>query len=276
MHGHPRVLCLHGRHQTAVIFQDRLARLRRSDIRLDLVFVDGPAEVVTDAGDVLRGWTPEGSEDDWCLGEDVLQRAWAELGPFDGVLGFSEGARAAHVFCRLHASQTTEPPVFGLRFAIFAGGLPAKAGAGGAICPQRLNIPSIHFASASDPVVSLATCTQLAEAFHGARLEMHEDGHVFPQKREQLDALANFLSSMPPRESVLEVPAGCMLSGEEQQEEVEALQEMLCVDGELVRLGEGANSLACAFRRRGIFGFSLTSWISSAVQMRCCLVYSAF
>ena len=73
-----RVLCLHGRHQTADIFQDRLSKLRRSSVELDFVFVDGPADVLGEHGDPLKGWRKEGDKD-WAPVEQALLKAFHEL-----------------------------------------------------------------------------------------------------------------------------------------------------------------------------------------------------
>ncbi|KAK7240521.1 serine hydrolase [Aureococcus anophagefferens] len=89
-----RVLCLHGSEQTGTLFAQRLAPLakRCGD---SLVFVDAPHALPLREGQTasLGWWRRDGSGFDESL--DVVRRAWRELGPFSGLLGFSSGGALA-------------------------------------------------------------------------------------------------------------------------------------------------------------------------------------
>merc|ERR1719203_1425290 len=91
-----RILCLHGRCQSAASFAE-------------FVFIDGPVELPLQHEERVntRGWWDDADKSESSV-RQVLESAWADQGPFDGVLGFSEGANAAVAFCRLAAVAASD------------------------------------------------------------------------------------------------------------------------------------------------------------------------
>jgi hypothetical protein len=142
---------------------------------------------------MAAGWG-ERIADDWRESLDVLERTFADRGPFDGLLGFSNGAAAAFLLARHAAARPVAFP--GLRFVVLAGGyrpeplallappsLPRDAASaagpggvqGGAAAPALksaagglgapLQIASLHMAGADDLVVTVQDSLDLADCF---------------------------------------------------------------------------------------------------------------
>ncbi|CAE8705302.1 unnamed protein product, partial [Polarella glacialis] len=236
--------------QTAATFERKVARLAAKAASFaELVFADGPVELPLEHGERVntRGWWHDrGLRNDDEAVSEVLRRAWSEHGPFDGLLGFSEGASAALFYCHLvaaHANSTPAasadgsagPDFSGLSFAVMAG---APAPAGSALASPVFELPSLHFASAADTVVSLSDSKKCALAFRAAEFCQHDGGHCPPQRAEDVRHLVNFLEAQRdkilPASSVSEF--GMAVAGEEtedpricpdQRDELEALGAML-------------------------------------------------
>ncbi|CAK9107720.1 unnamed protein product [Durusdinium trenchii] len=220
-----RLLCLHGRCQTSATFQGKIERLiAKSASCADFVFVDGPVELPLQHEERVntKGWWEEGEARSLHAPRirEVLSQAWSELGPFEGVLGFSEGGLVAQLAC--HWASEGESPFASLRFGIFAASpeLTESCAAEG--------MKSLHMASSKDTVVPLEESKRLAARFSNAEWLEHEAGHVFSQRSEDLRRLGEFLElrreQLLPEElaSVEEVEADDRLS-QEQKDEVEAL-----------------------------------------------------
>eukprot|EP00928_Gymnodinium_smaydae_P095960 TRINITY_DN8361_c1_g1_i1.p1 TRINITY_DN8361_c1_g1~~TRINITY_DN8361_c1_g1_i1.p1 ORF type:complete len:909 (+),score=230.60 TRINITY_DN8361_c1_g1_i1:77-2803(+) len=236
-----RVLCLHGRCQTAEVFKQQLDRLvTKAATYAEFVFIDGPAELPLQHGERVntRGWAADG-ETVWEAPAvlETLTAAWSTLGPFDGVLGFSEGCSAAHRFCRLaeaaeaDGASAADPTFQGLRFAVFAGG-PAPEASAASNPPLRL--PSLHFASPGDTIVPIADSKRLAACFDSAEFCSHDGKHAVPQRVEEVKKIVDFLERMR-RDAFAEQPLALELLlgddedprvGAEQRDELETLAAM--------------------------------------------------
>ncbi|KAJ3131194.1 hypothetical protein HK100_006668 [Physocladia obscura] len=116
-----RILCLHGYAQNEQVFRKRSAVLRKDleKIGVELVYATAPhtapppdqeADTMTEAErslrhgvqkpeEVLRGWWLSNIDKTGQIGyaESIhsLKAIWAAQGPFDGILGFSQGAALA-------------------------------------------------------------------------------------------------------------------------------------------------------------------------------------
>eukprot|EP00929_Paragymnodinium_shiwhaense_P118877 TRINITY_DN90777_c0_g1_i1.p1 TRINITY_DN90777_c0_g1~~TRINITY_DN90777_c0_g1_i1.p1 ORF type:complete len:929 (-),score=227.03 TRINITY_DN90777_c0_g1_i1:290-3076(-) len=209
-----RVLCLHGHSQTSATFEQKIAKLiAKAESFAEFVFVDGPVELPTVFGDRenTRAWGNPDSDGavDSVEVLEALAKAWEARGPFDGVLGFSEGTKVAHYLCSRGValdsvqketaacsslSDDSESCVdalsAALKFAIMAGGpAPQTAGA------SPLELRSMHFMSAQDTVVPLQESRKLAAAYKDAAFVVHEGGHVLPQRAQDIKSIIEFLEA---------------------------------------------------------------------------------
>lgn len=174
-----RILGLHGYHGSAALLRRQAAPLVGS-IAVELVCVDAPSladgdfgwwHAVEDATGVrYRGWERT---------RDGLASWWLRAGPFDGVLGFSQGAALAAVLAALGA-QDAAAPQFG--FAIVIGGFASRdpRHARAFEVEGGIAVPSLHVIGRRDGIVSPQASHALAARFRAAHVVEHDGGHVIP------------------------------------------------------------------------------------------------
>ncbi|KAL8969549.1 MAG: hypothetical protein Q9183_001949 [Haloplaca sp. 2 TL-2023] len=154
------------------------------------------------------------------LGEglDTIAQTIHGEGPFDGVIGFSQGACAAAMvasllepgrenhFSTLPADRKRDfPKSFvstdaggcaiqdPLKFAIIYSGFRAPGNRYAPFYDPPLKTPTLHFFGAVDGVVEEARGKALCEVCEGAREVVHPGGHFLPSQRPWLDAAVGFV-----------------------------------------------------------------------------------
>ena len=222
-----RVLSLHGYGMNATAMQSKMGALRRTaKASAEFVFVEGPfvaaardddhAASASDAAETRSWWNFTQEEEGgakyfgW---EETRARVLAEAtrnGPFDAVLGFSQGGSAAALLCAegensaLWTPRKVQPSGAGMcclpRAAIiFSGFLPrdsafgakllARGGSGdgevAAATGQEptlplIPVPSLHVMGESDEIISVARSRALAACFDAPEELLHEGGHMVP------------------------------------------------------------------------------------------------
>lgn len=176
-----RILCLHGVGSSGSICESQLRPfIRACDPSYEFIFVDGPAPsdrgpgktrnsfntharvriiyVSTANGDLTSGMgafldgpfyshTEGYDPESMASAIEHLETIIDEAGPFDGVLGFSQGAALALSY--MHLQQTWNKPI-GFKFALcFSSVIPCSAdenfgdGVIQRLCPLRLNLDGI-------------------------------------------------------------------------------------------------------------------------------------
>ncbi|KAJ2301054.1 Ovarian cancer-associated protein 2 [Coemansia sp. RSA 2706] len=224
-----RVLCLHGYTQNAQKFRDRTGPFRRSLKRaLELVYVTAPhqatdfqpLEPAADDGPSAAWWNRSGRP--WAeIKQSVrfLRQTMHEQGPFDGILGFSQGSGMAAILMALIQAAHTQstaffgndaelaalvdelaacpPPKFAMLFAGFYPDLPQfdaliKGPAG------PIAVPSLHMVGEKDAIVPMERGKLLAsQAFVDATLLTHEGGHFVPCNATWRKRYQEFISALP-------------------------------------------------------------------------------
>ncbi|RAK81974.1 uncharacterized protein BO72DRAFT_523861 [Aspergillus fijiensis CBS 313.89] len=120
-----KVLCLHGYGTNPDVLQHQLSALRRdADPSWEFVFLSGEIECSPAPG--IEGtfpgpyycWTRTFDTESVDAAHALIEEAIEENGPFDGVLGFSQGAAVIASFMLEHATTYPEEPG-PFRFAIF-------------------------------------------------------------------------------------------------------------------------------------------------------------
>lgn len=215
-----RVLCLAGFRQSERGFREKTGALRKAlRGRAELVCLSGPHPIVDAAGpegagpesgpcpqeEQLRGWWFSEAEADVfsalkeptvCRGlEEALEtvaQALNQLGPFDGLLGFSQGAALAALVCAL--SQASDPRFPLPRFVILISGFcPRGLSCQESILQSPLSLPSLHVFGDTDRVIPSQESMQLASRFTGAVTLTHSGGHFIPAAAPQRQAYLKFL-----------------------------------------------------------------------------------
>jgi predicted esterase len=213
------VLCLHGYTQNAAVFRERTGSLRKALKSHQFLFPDAPhaaadafpgsekrAEDADGAGSDPRGWWIAGENaaagGEWvrpsvshsAVGFDAslqqLQTFLRENGPFEGLLGFSQGAATA---AQLLAA---EPDAF--RWAVLvAGFIPldealAARVEGAAPMPHAV----LSVSGDADALVGRERVQRLAGCFDPARARLftHPGGHGIPSNAAFRQAVREFIA----------------------------------------------------------------------------------
>nr|XP_020765457.1 esterase OVCA2 [Odocoileus virginianus texanus] len=222
MAGQPllRILCLAGFRQSERGFREKTGALRKAlRGRAELVCLSGPHPVMDAAGsegakpdsgpcppeEQPRGWWFSEQEADVFLAlEDptacrgleealgTVAQALNKLGPFDGILGFSQGAALAALVCAL--GQAGDPRFPLPRFVILVSGFcPRGLGLMEPIMKGPLSLPSLHVFGDTDGVIPSQESVQLCSRFNGAITLTHSGGHFIPAAAPQRQGYLKFL-----------------------------------------------------------------------------------
>ncbi|OCT91088.1 esterase OVCA2 [Xenopus laevis] len=215
-----RVLALHGYRQNERSFWERTGALRKVlRGRAELITFSAPL-VVPDpdaepsdgdpnsSQDESRGWwfsNPQQNsfdameESNTCSGLeaslDTVAKAFSELGPFDGILGFSQGAALVAIICAL---KQHGDPRFHFNFAILVAGFKSRSSEHTKHYQQPNTVPSLHVIGETDRVISADMSRELVSHFENPFIVMHPGGHYVPacapQKKVYWEFLDKFLS----------------------------------------------------------------------------------
>ncbi len=223
-----KILCLHGYHGSALFMRRQLAPLADGlDELVELVCIDAPtsvsgkhawwravavdnAAVPTDPG-VGRGTK---RYEAWPRTLDAIRAAFRRQGPFDGVLGFSQGAALAALLVGLRSrdgssasgpdataqTASSEPPL-DFDFAVMIGGFASADSDLARLYDERANydLPSVHMIGRSDAAVPREASLALASRFKDPLILEHEGGHVIPHGPPIRQAFRTFLEEMQRR-----------------------------------------------------------------------------
>ena len=111
-----------------------------------------------------------------------------EKGPFDGLLGFSQGAAVAALHCAVHSGN--------FKFVIVCSGFMSKAH--NSLFKEYINIPSLHVfgGGGKDKQVSMRESELLADKFDPATrvILRHDQGHIIPSSKTYVQDYIRFLS----------------------------------------------------------------------------------
>lgn len=208
-----KILCLHGYRQNEYIFREKTGAIRKLlKSKADFVFVSAP-HVIPEADNLKR--SPELCERGWwfsktdksynALDETDISIGYEESisfmlqvlehdGPFDGILGFSQGASLLSLLVHL---QLTQPKLFEskmFKFAIFVSGFTSLITSHRSCYDMPLDLPSFHIMGSGDQVIPPVSSEVLAQQFPLATIYKHTGGHYVPANPELRDKLRTFLS----------------------------------------------------------------------------------
>ncbi|KAJ4833534.1 Rhodanese-like domain-containing protein 6 [Turnera subulata] len=121
-----------------------------------------------------------------------LKTVFSERGPFDGILGFSQGAAMA---ASLAARQGRLNGEIGFRFVILCSGFPVQLGD---VDHASVNCPSLHIfgsASGNDRQIANQASRDLASLFEdgSSTIIEHDCGHIIPTRTPYIEEIKSFL-----------------------------------------------------------------------------------
>ncbi|KAG2458719.1 OVCA2 Esterase, partial [Polypterus senegalus] len=212
-----RILCLHGYRQSAEIFRERTGALRKIlKKHAELTYISGPLRVrhppPGQAGqpegldEDSRGWWFSNAQEQSFHAEEVCQsaqgleeslevvsRAMQEQGPFDGILGFSQGAALVAMLVGLQ-EQSADPRFQpGFRFAILIAGFASLCEQHARFYALPIHLPTLHVFGETDKVIPEAMSRKLLPAFQEAVVFTHAGGHYVPATGAQKQSYCQFL-----------------------------------------------------------------------------------
>lgn len=132
---------------------------------------------------------------DTCIGYDDSLKAVSDMvathGPFDGVLGFSQGACFVSLLCA--HQQTNSSSTFRFKFAILFAGFRSLLSPHAHLYSVPISLPTFHSIGETDGVIPSEASKQLVELFPGAVSYQHGGGHYIPASSALRAAMQDFL-----------------------------------------------------------------------------------
>ncbi|KAJ2776723.1 Ovarian cancer-associated protein 2 [Coemansia interrupta] len=216
----PKILCLHGFAESAEIFKIRSRNIRGLvGDHAEMVYLDGPLDVGNlrfTAEDFVKPkqnpftnlawwwWKTTGQRSELRGLGDTLEKlanVLNEQGPFDGILGFSQGAALAILLAEmlqegssheyLKFPKPVEHPQF--KFVILAGAFGVEPEEYQGIYDTKLNVPSLHMTGEYDTVIETKRSRKMMEVFVDPVVFEFRGGHFIPQTPECLRVVRSFL-----------------------------------------------------------------------------------
>lgn len=146
-------------------------------------------------------WQYETQTEGWEKSWECLQRVFQDLGPFDGVLGFSQGAAVVAALCSLRHTRPLNNDVIDaavhFRFAVLCSGYSSPVPLHAKITSSEAGIrcPSLHIYGGQDRQIGSEMSEQLASLFHrdDRVIIKHDYGHIIPTKPEYIEQYVHFL-----------------------------------------------------------------------------------
>ncbi|KAJ8426646.1 hypothetical protein Cgig2_029830 [Carnegiea gigantea] len=203
----PRFLCLHGFRTSGEIMKKQMNKWPESiRQKLDLVFVDAPFQAMGKS-DVEGIFDPPYYE--WFqynkefteytnLNESLeyIEECMIKHGPFDGLLGFSQGAILSAALPGLQAQGVALTEVPKLKFLIIIGGAKFQAESlAKKAYGSPIECPSLHFLGKEDFLRPYGE--ELLKSVVNPVVIRHPKGHTVPRIDEQaLPIMLNFLDKI--------------------------------------------------------------------------------
>lgn len=204
-----KVLMVHGYRQNATSCREKSGAFRKLTKRhLEPVFVSAPlvvpprADGTTPADSDGRGWWfsaadqsfVAGQPSDLCAGFEeslaTLRQTAEQHGPFDGVMGFSQGAALVALLCALQQRQELN---WGFRFAILVAGFRSRSAPHQKLYDERMELPTLHVYGDNDQVIPGEMSEDLVQLYSNATVLRHAGGHHIPASGKEKPTYIQFL-----------------------------------------------------------------------------------
>lgn len=211
-----RVLCVHGYRQSGASFREKTGALRKLlKKHVELVYLTAPLSVPQEVTDKESDATPAAEEDSrgWWFSDVQARRFSAQQqceeslgldqsvatvreavkvqGPFDGILGFSQGAAFVAMLCSLQEKKLE--PDFNFRFAVLVAGFRSACKEHQVYYDAPLQIPSLHVFGLEDKVIPDSMSRELLPSFQDPQVLIHPGGHFVPAASAHRQTYQEFL-----------------------------------------------------------------------------------
>jgi predicted esterase len=139
----------------------------------------------------LRQWWAS-RNGDHCEGLDeslqMLKELW-QSERFEGILGFSQGARVAHLLAVLANQENAFP---GLQYIILVSGYDAPLPLSWTI-ESPLDLPSLHVWGRTDKLITPQQSQTVMKHYRNAQYHEHHGGHHVPMRAADVEVYVNFI-----------------------------------------------------------------------------------
>ncbi len=208
--GKLRVLCIHGYRQNEKIFRERSGGFRKLFKKhIDFVCLSAPHEIPEEANlsrpeeDRERGWwfsrlgnsyhAMDTTDISTGYGESlqIIKDKIASEGPFDGVLGFSQGASFVSLLCTLRANPENN---IDFKFAIMIAGFKSLVSFHVPMYTSPIDCPSLHIIGSTDGIIPTEASEELLKTFVNGTVYRHDGGHYIPSSPQLRTTLLDYLA----------------------------------------------------------------------------------
>ena len=205
------VLCLHGYRQNETVFKERSGAFRKMlKKHMNFVFLSAPHELPEPANLARtaeareRGWWFSRSDrsysaldvSDVCIGFEesvqLVKEMCEKQGPFDGLLGFSQGAAFTSLLCAM-AQNSSGGLHLQFKFALLIAGFKSLLSAHSCLYLSPVDMPTFHVIGVNDRVIPIAASEDLVSFCKGAVAYRHSGGHYMPACPDLRSNLLHFL-----------------------------------------------------------------------------------
>ncbi|XP_018404405.1 PREDICTED: cysteine and histidine-rich domain-containing protein-like [Cyphomyrmex costatus] len=197
-----RILALHGYMQSDVIFSAKLGSLRKGFKKeMEFTFIRAPHKVPSQKNKIGQEDTDENGYGWWfntedhvfkatvpsnlCVGFDdsvaLIEKVFSEQGPFDGILGFSQGAAFVSILCAMKKKKILR---IEFNFVIVISGFKSLCAPHAKYYDEEIDIPSLHIYGENDQVIPTVMAEQISCLFSNKKEIQHEGGHYVPSKKD--------------------------------------------------------------------------------------------
>ena len=221
-----KILCLHGRQQSAAMMSNKIAGARKKLQRVyELDFLDAPFEIEQEVGTTTICSTTTTTKSATTLSDDQQQSQqqrqlewWTSSNHntnsnsmkeayeyviestkdknYDAIIGFSQGGLLGTAMVSLGYFPTVR--------AVVTAGSPYRTEPFFIINlmeeqqkeqeeEEGNNVPKLHFAGETDSMVPIESTKLLCEHGGNGRIIIHEKGHLFPTKAAYVNEMLDFL-----------------------------------------------------------------------------------
>lgn len=213
----PKILFLHGFTRSGAAFEAQTQPLQTAlktslDSETRFHFPNGTIRVnpLAENEDASYAWWRKDDETDRYVGLEETMRFLGNYldfhGPFDGVIGFSQGACLAAMLASalendrneaLKAMMVTDHPP--LKFCVSIGGFKPVSGLYAGFYTPMISTPVLNVLGKKDDIVTPDRSTALANRCQKCEVVWHDGGHRVPKDQESLQTIMEFVRQHVPR-----------------------------------------------------------------------------
>ncbi|XP_018324091.1 esterase AGAP003155-like [Agrilus planipennis] len=214
-----KILALHGYRQNGETFRQKTGSFRKTVQKwAQFTYITAPhkvvnenneKEIVSDVGDgtneeqyswwfnkennsfrgTVKGGPAVGFEESLIL----VEKAFKEFGPFDGILGFSQGACFVGILCSMQQLGLLS---YHFSFAIMAAGFPSYSLPHVNYYSDKIKLPSLHIFGEQDDIIPRVMSEELRDIFENPVTVIHPGKHYLPASAPQKQPYQSFIKKI--------------------------------------------------------------------------------